>query len=171
MRSRWVVAVERTACDTVLVELRKESRSLRTDLWHGGAPGRRPGEALLPPSVTGLQRTSAVLSLQAGQRQIAHRSDRVYVTTSRDLARVWAGQWSNEEGRVGYGWLYRVRADHAQLEPDDDLLSLPGLSFQTPIAYVESVYARAVAPDQAAFRSTLERVLRDLEAAKRRGRP
>lgn len=143
---------------------------IRRDLWHGGAPGRKPGERLLPPAVTGLQRTSTSLSIAAGLGSIAHRNDRVYVTVDRDLARVWAGQWTNAEGRVGHGWLYRVSAKVELLEPDADLLSLPGLSFQAPEAVVDRVYERAVGPDQVKFRKTLERVLRNLERAQREAR-
>lgn len=143
---------------------------IRRDLWHGGAPGRKQGERLLPPAVTGLQRTSTSLSIAAGLDSIAHRRDRVYLTVDRELARVWAGQWISVEGRVGHGWLYRVSAEVELLEPDADLLSLPGLSFQAPEAVVDRVYERAVSPGQAAFRRTLERVIRDLERAKlRRG--
>jgi len=141
---------------------------IRSGLWHGGAPGRKPGEDLLPPSVTGLERTSAALSLQSGLGDIAHRRDRVYLTSDRELAKVWAGQWCNTVGQVGYGWLYRISADEDVLEPDDDLLSLPGLSFQAPRARVDSVYAKAVSPNQPGFARTLQRVLRDLESAKRR---
>lgn len=76
---------------------------IRTDLWHGGAPGRAPSDLLLPSSVTGLRRTSAVLSVEAGQTGVAHRRDRLYLAADRELAKVWAGQWENSDGRVGYG--------------------------------------------------------------------
>lgn len=141
---------------------------IRTDLWHGGAPGRVPGDLLLPPSVTGLLRTSAVLSVEAGLSRVAHRRDRVYLAAGRELARVWAGQWENAGGRVGYGWLYRVSVDDLFLEPDEDLLSLPDVSFQAPEARVEKVYEKAVAPNQPAFRRTLQRTLAGLAAAKTR---
>lgn len=84
------------------------SSSDRVDLWHGGAPGRRTGELLLSPSVTGLRRTSRDLSVSAGLGQIAYRVDLVYLTSDRDLTRVWAGQWTAGSGAAGYGWLYRA---------------------------------------------------------------
>lgn len=138
----------------------------RDDLWHGGAPSRHPGDQLLPPAVTGLRRTSSQLSLRAGLRDIAYRADRVYLSADRELARIWAGQWISGDGRVGYGWLYRVEADVDLLEPDEDLLSLPGLSYQIPRATVSSVYTRAVAPNQPVFARTLQRVLNDLKQAR-----
>ncbi len=141
---------------------------IRTDLWHGGAPGRAPSDLLLPPSVTGLRRTSAVLSVEAGQTGVAHRRDRLYLAADRELAKVWVGQWENSDGRVGYGWLYWVSVDELMLEPDDALLSLPGVSFQPPEAQVEKVYDKPVAPNQPSFRRILQRTLDDLAVAKTR---
>lgn len=63
-------------------------RMIRTDLWHGGAPGRAVGDLLLPPNVTDLLRTSAVLSVESGLSRLAHRRDRVYLAAGRELARV-----------------------------------------------------------------------------------
>lgn len=81
--------------------------------------------------------------MTAGLGDIAYRPDRVYLSADRELARIWgAGYWTNADGRVGYGWLYRVEVDVGSLEPDEDLLSLPGLSFQAPSATVSSVYSR-----------------------------
>lgn len=124
------------------------------------------GSLLLPPNATGLVRTSTTLSLSMGLGKIAHRRDRVYVTTDRDLARVWAGQWSTPE-QLGYGWLYRVSVPPDEIEPDEDLLSLPGLSFQVPSARVEAIYEKAVAPNQPRFKTKLEKVIGDLEHSKR----
>lgn len=92
----------------------------------------------------------------------------MYLAAERDLARVWAGQWTNPAGRVGYRWLYRVSVTEDLLEVDDDLQSLPGVSFQVPEARVEKVYEKAVSPNQPAFARILKRTLSDLEAAKRR---
>jgi hypothetical protein len=80
---------------------------------------------------------------------------------------VWAGQWTATNGVVGYGWLYRIAAEEAVLEPDADLLSLPGQSFQAPAAIVISVYERAVAPDQPRFARKLQQVLAAHERARR----
>jgi len=127
--------------------------STRNELWHGGAPGRRPGDQLLPPAVTGLQRTSSQLSMAEGLDDIAYRSDRIYLSTDRELARIWAGQWTDLDGRVGYGWLYRVEVDVDALEPDEDLLSLPGLSYQAPRATVSSRLRARHRPQPAGVRA------------------
>lgn len=72
--------------------------------------------------------------------KIAQRSDRVYVTTDRNLARAWAGIWTIDGKQHGGGTLYQVEVDVDELEPDDDLLSLPGRFFQAPQARVTCVY-------------------------------
>jgi hypothetical protein len=105
------------------------------------------------------------MSLEAGLGEIGQRDDRVYVTTDRELARAWAGVWTPDGVHHGGGSLYRVEA--TDLEPDDDLLSLPGLSYQTPRAQVLAVYDAHVAY-KPKFASTLQRVLDDLASAKLR---
>lgn len=132
-------------------------------LWHGGAPGRRVGALLLPPSVTGIALTVRDMSVESGMTEIAQRDDRVYVTTDRELARAWAGVWTADGIHHGGGTLYRVDAD--DLEPDGDLLSLPELSFQAPRARVVAVYDSHV-PYSPKFRRTLQRVLDEHAAAK-----
>ncbi len=113
-------------------------------LWHGGAPGRRPGDLLLPPSITRLAHTSGDISLEGGLSEIGYRPDLVYLTSDRKLARCYAAFWSFEASRPGNGWLYRVQVQDHDLSPDDDLLSSPGLSFQCASAEVVSVYEKAV---------------------------
>ena len=140
-----------------------EQRSRSARLWHGGAPGRRPGDWLLPPSETGIASTVRGMSIEAGMTEIGQRDDRVYVTCDRDLARAWAGIWTPDGVRHGGGSLYRVEAE--TLEPDDDLLSLPGLSFQASRARVLVVYDAHVAYHPR-FGRVLEKVLADHEAAK-----
>lgn len=131
----------------------------RPRLWHGGAPGRQPGDLLLPPSETGLAYTRATMSAEKGfQGQIAQSSALVYVTTDRELARAYASGWSLDGLTLGGGSLYRVDAD--ELEPDQDLLSLPGVSFQTAQARVLTVYDAYVPLDRVRSSRTFERVLR-----------
>lgn len=98
---------------------------------------------------------------------VSQRSDRVYVTPDRRLARVYAGGWSEDGVHFGYGWLYEVAAEEALLEPDADLLSLPGVSFQVPSATVVRVYERSVRPNQRRFAETLTGILEELDRAKR----
>lgn len=60
-------------------------------LWHGAAPGRQVGDLLEPPADTGLRYTRRDDSIEQGQRDIAQRLDRVYVTTDRRSALAYAG--------------------------------------------------------------------------------
>ncbi|TFF04362.1 hypothetical protein [Cellulosimicrobium funkei] len=76
--------------------------------------------------------------------EIAQRDDRVYLTSDRELARAWAGLWTPDGEHFGNGSLYQVDAELAALEPDEDLLSLEGVSFQVPRAVVRVVYDAAV---------------------------
>lgn len=76
--------------------------------------------------------------------EIAQRDDRVYLTSDRELARAWAGLWTPDGEHFGNGSLYQVDAELAVLEPDEDLLSLQGVSFQVPRAVVRVVYDAAV---------------------------
>lgn len=138
-----------------------------TDLWHGGAPGREPGDLLLPPTATGLRYTRAdVASEEQVQDPILQRSDRVYVTTDRELAQVFAAEWSIDGELHGGGWLYLVEVEEGVLEVDDDLASLPGVSFQAPSARVIRVWQRDVKSTPARSREVLARVLADWQAAK-----
>lgn len=94
-------------------------------LFHGGAAGRRKGDLLLPPSVTGLRTTTRTRSAVAGLGNITQRHDRVYVTGN------WPGpapEWSDDDGSIGGGVLCQVEAV-GDLEPEE---VLPGLdiSFQ-----------------------------------------
>jgi hypothetical protein len=68
------------------------------------------------------------MSIEAGLGETAQRPDRVYVTTNRDLAREYAWLWTPDGVHHGKGALYRVSVELEDLEPDEDLLSLTGLS-------------------------------------------
>lgn len=140
--------------------------SIQTDLrlWHGGAPGRAKGDLVLPPVRTGLSFTRRQMAIESGQSQIGQRLDRVYVTTDRQLAEAYASLWSLDGVRSGGGSLYQVQA--ADLEPDEDLVSLPGVSFQAPRATVISVYNPYVRYDRKRSARTLARVLAAHSAAK-----
>jgi hypothetical protein len=130
-------------------------------LFHGGAPGRRKGDLLLPPSVTGLTTTTRTRSAAAGLGNSTQRHDRVYVTSDRELARACAGAFEHDDGTIGGGVLYQVEPV-GNLEPDEDL---PGfdISFQVPKARVVVVIDAYVRRDDNRHAAKLQSVLRQLE--------
>ena len=108
-------------------------------LWHGGAPNRRVGELLLPPSQTGFKHTSGSTSAGEGLDKISYRADRVYLTTDRDLAAAFAGLWTKQPHLDGKGWLYAVEVEENDLAQDGDLLSSPGLSYHVASARISAI--------------------------------
>lgn len=134
-------------------------------LWHGGAPGRQVGDLLAPPAETGLRYTRLHQSIEQGQRDIAQRLDRIYITTDRHLALAYASTWSPDGRRCRGGSLYLVDSD--ELEPDEDLLSLPGLSFQVRSARIIAVAKVRVAFDRERSLHKMSEVVTRLERAKR----
>ena len=92
-----------------------------TIYWHGGLPGIKRGAYLLPPIIT----KSPSLSEFGGVG--VHRRDRVYVTTSRANALLFAAG-------VRRGVIYECEPI-GELEPDPDC-SMPGLSWQCEKARV-----------------------------------
>jgi hypothetical protein len=106
--------------------------------WHGGAPGLRAGDRILPPDTTGTAYTLIAYARQvaaAAGFDCAQRTDRVYLTTDREDAKVYAFLYPR-------GSLYRVQPDDP-LEPDLDC-TVPGLSWQAPGATVLAVYDACV---------------------------
>lgn len=96
--------------------------------FHGGIPGLRPGDLILPPATTGTARTLAEYAEQLGGDHV--RRDRVYLATGRDVARAYAAFYPD-------GALYTVEPV-GELEPDPDCY-VPGLSWQCASATVLTV--------------------------------
>lgn len=92
-----------------------------TTYYHGGRPGRKLGENLLPPSITRVQCLSDYGA--AG----VHLRNRVYVTTDQSAALIYAAGWPD-------GVIYEVEPI-GELEPDPDC-TLDGLSYQCQRARV-----------------------------------
>ncbi|MEU5498465.1 hypothetical protein [Streptomyces griseofuscus] len=99
-------------------------------LFHGGGAGLRPGALVLPPIVTGVEHTLTGTAQALGASHEHARDDRVYVTTGRDVARVYAAFKPD-------GSLYEVRAEGV-LEADPDC-TVPGVSFACTAAVVVRV--------------------------------
>lgn len=97
-----------------------------TTYFHGGFPGLKPGELVLPASYTGHPR--AIDFVDDPQKDLVRR-DRVYLTTDAAGASIYAAFYPKPPG-----WLYVVDPI-GELEPDPDCTQ-PGLSFQTTKARV-----------------------------------
>ncbi|MFE9363714.1 hypothetical protein ACFYNN_13035 [Streptomyces sp. NPDC006978] len=103
--------------------------------FHGGHPGLRPGDRILPPDTTGTTRRLSAYADEVGGPAYARRTDIVYLTTDRGVASAYAAFHPD-------GALYRVEPDD-DIEPDPDCFE-PGLSWQCPAATVVAVVDPAV---------------------------
>lgn len=117
--------------------------------FHGGVPRLRRGDLLLPPAVTGTERTLTADVLDMGGRA---RRDRVYVSTGREVARVYASLFPD-------GALYEVEP-LGELVPDPDC-AVAGVSWEVPGARV----VRVVDPVVLARSRPFEAWLRKLDRA------
>ena len=93
--------------------------------YHGGLPGRTRGTFLLPPNFTKVRSMARLIKEEADG--VVLREDRVFVTTSRNAALMFASGWRR-------GVIYEVEPI-GLLEPDPDC-SMPGLSWQCEKARV-----------------------------------
>lgn len=98
--------------------------------FHGGYPGLKPGALILPPDSTSTEHRLSAVSAELGADTHATRTDVVYVTTGRDVARAYAAFYPD-------GALYRVEPQ-GESEPDPDCTE-PGLSWQCTAAVVVAV--------------------------------
>lgn len=103
--------------------------------FHGGYPGLKPGALILPPDTTGTDHRLSAVSAELDGPAHATRTDVVYLTTGRDVARAYAAFYPD-------GALYRVEP-RGELEADPDC-GMPGLSWQCPAAEVVAVVDAAV---------------------------
>ena len=80
--------------------------------FHGGVPGLKPGDKILPANETGMTTLGEVeyeYGLRAGVREHGGwRPDKVYVGTAT-VALLYAGLWTLSPMRDGEGQLYEVR--------------------------------------------------------------
>lgn len=112
--------------DEEMRRLQNEARDGCGEVYfHGGLPGRTRGSFLLPPNFTKVRSMARLLKKEADG--VVLREDRVFVTTSRDAALLYASGWRR-------GVIYEVEPI-GLLEPDPDC-SMPGLSWQCEKARV-----------------------------------
>lgn len=97
--------------------------------FHGGVPGLKPGQRLMPRAVT-----QTPYALGRYDRTGVAKPHRVYVTTTAESAVIYA------VGYPGGGWLYEVEPI-GRLTPDPDCLE-PGLSWECARAVVVAVVGR-----------------------------
>lgn len=121
----------------------------RVRYFHGGVRGLAPGGLLLPPETTGTERALTADVLELGG---VARLDRVYVTTGREVARVYAALLPD-------GALYEVEpAGELVADPD---CAVAGVSWECPAARV----VRVVDPVVLARARPFEAWLRKLDRA------
>ena len=112
--------------------------------YHGGVPGLKRGDKILPPSVTGAVSIADLDAPDISARVAAvHSRDRVYLAADASDARLWASLAHAHGGRTRGGDLYEVTPD-APLEPDPDYLAGDGGSAQCVSATIVRVIERRV---------------------------
>lgn len=95
--------------------------------FHGGVPGLKVGDRILPPDKTGTERTLSQYATQLGAPAHARRTDLVYLTTERQIAKAYAAFYPD-------GALYQV-LPVSPVDRDPDCLT-PDLSWHCPEAIV-----------------------------------
>lgn len=98
--------------------------------FHGGIPDLRPGDLILPPDKTGTDHRLSAYITDADRAPHARRTDVVYLTAARNVARVFAALYPD-------GALYQVEPC-GPVEPDPDCLT-PEASWQCAAARVVAV--------------------------------
>ncbi|MEH0584464.1 hypothetical protein QA942_10275 [Streptomyces sp. B21-106] len=109
-----------------------EQLALGVPYYHGGAPGLRVGERVLPSSVTGTEHVMSryVRGTPDFDRLQVTCRDHVYFSSARDLAVEYAAVYPD-------GGFYRI-APEGDFEPDPDC-GIPGLAWRCSAATVVEV--------------------------------
>lgn len=118
----------------------------KRSFYHGGVAGLRPGQWILPPTVTFAFASEAYAKYEAGE----YWPDHVYLTTTADAAKRFAALGVPERRGRG-GDVYKVRP--ALLLSLDPACETEGLSWCAPAAQILSIVATGVrrAPYEAAL--------------------
>jgi sugar lactone lactonase YvrE len=113
--------------------------------YHGGVRRLKVGDRILPPAITGAKSMADLTTAPDEMRaQLArvHRTDRVYLTTDPQAARMYAAFHVGGDARRG-GTVYRVEPK-GEIEPDPDYLPDDGGSVACPSALVVAVVETAI---------------------------
>lgn len=116
-----------------------------TTYFHGGVPGLRVGQYILPPCESGAKSVADCEGApEAEQARIerVHRRDRVYLATDRRIAMLWAALHPSGTADEG-GWVYRVEPV-GDVEPDPDYLGDDVHSWCAPRARVAGIVKTGV---------------------------
>ena len=100
--------------------------------WHGGQRGLSVGEYLLPPEESGYRHGSGEYMDAYERRSSGYRFDRVYLTTIRAAAVMYAALHPSG------GCVYEVQPE-GELEPDPDCIE-PGLSMAVQRARIIALH-------------------------------
>src|SRR5699024_604575 len=115
------------------------------DYWHGGKPGLKPGDLLVPPgSQSGTARdltNAAISSNPALQAQYPADQQRVHVTHDQRFARVFAARCRDAELKPGD--LYQVEPI-GPLESDPDSTAIAGINWACAQARIMAAVERRV---------------------------
>lgn len=115
--------------------------------YHGGFPGLKRGQHILPPSVTGAISVSdkVIDAPDDMRRRVAkvHDPDLVYLSQDVADARVWASLAPAHGGKNRGGDVYEVRPD-GPLVPDPDYLPQDGKAMACRSATIVRVVERRV---------------------------
>lgn len=103
--------------------------------FHGGIPGLKPGDLILPPDKTGTTRTLSRYVTETDGPDFARRTDVVYLATERQIARAYAAFYPD-------GALYIAIAT-SPVDSDPDC-QMPGISWHCPYAIVAQIVDPAV---------------------------
>ena len=119
----------------------------QTRWYHGGFPGLKRGQQILPPSVTGaISVSDKVVDAPAGMREQVgkvHSNDLVYLSQDVRDAQVWASLAVAYGGKTRGGDVYEVTPD-GPLVPDPDYLPQDGKAMACSSATIARVVERRV---------------------------
>lgn len=90
------------------------------------------------------------------------------MTSRVNLARGYASAWVDPDtGDEGGGWVYEVEVADGTMEPDRDLLSSDGISFEADSAVIVRIQDKSVASNPKRYGKEFRQLMNSHEAAKK----